>query len=93
MSVRLKQVSLPASIPLASSNISTPSLNRLPATNLAVDQAIQAFKSLTRLELSILQGLLYIVTEFAGGGTLYSLVNQAKGPLPEDVIWRLFIQV
>lgn len=56
-------------------------------------QVTRDFKVLAMLRISTLQGLLYIVTEFAAGGTLYSLVNQAKGPLPEDVIWRLFIQV
>ncbi|KAK9836508.1 hypothetical protein WJX74_001940 [Apatococcus lobatus] len=45
------------------------------------------------LDSFIEQDVLYIVTEFASGGTLYSLINQAKGPLPEDVIWRLFIQI
>ena len=40
-----------------------------------------------------LQDFLYIVTEFASSGTLHSLISQAKGPLSEDVVWRLLIQV
>ena len=33
------------------------------------------------------------MTEFASGGTLHDLVNQVNGPLPEDTIWRLLIQM
>ena len=33
------------------------------------------------------------MTEYASGGTLHDLVNQVNGPLPEDTIWRLLIQM
>ncbi|KAK9867887.1 hypothetical protein WJX84_001961 [Apatococcus fuscideae] len=39
------------------------------------------------------EDFLYIVTEFASSGTLHSLISQAKGPLSEDVVWRLLIQI
>ena len=83
-----KQQSLPASIARISSNILTPSLSRSTSGGLAgsisVCMLLKQFESM--------QDVLYIVTEYANGGTLHSLINQAKGPLPEDVIWRLFIQ-
>ena len=43
--------------------------------------------------LAVHQDILYIVMEFADGGTLHSMISQAHGPLPEAVIWRLFVQV
>lgn len=31
--------------------------------------------------------------EFAGGGSLYDFIRAHEGPLPEPLVWRLFIQV
>jgi len=39
------------------------------------------------------KGRLYIVMEYAVGGNLHSLVNKHKGDLPEDLIWKLFLQI
>jgi len=39
------------------------------------------------------KGRLYIVMEYAVGGNLHSLVNKYKGDLPEDLIWKLFLQI
>lgn len=39
------------------------------------------------------QGKLWIVMEFAGGGTLHDLIHRGEGPLEEGAVWRLAIQV
>ncbi|KAI8475589.1 MAG: kinase-like domain-containing protein [Monoraphidium minutum] len=39
------------------------------------------------------KGRLYIVMEFAGGGNVHELLQRAAGPLPEEVIWKLLIQM
>jgi serine/threonine protein kinase len=40
-----------------------------------------------------LQGKLYIVTEYAAGGTLTDFIKASPARLPEGLIWKLFIQV
>lgn len=40
-----------------------------------------------------LQGKLYICMEYAPGGNLYAFINRQKQKLPEELIWRMFIQV
>jgi serine/threonine protein kinase len=40
-----------------------------------------------------MQGRLFIVTEYAQGGSLHDLIKRQEGPLPEQLVWRLFIQV
>lgn len=40
-----------------------------------------------------LQGKLFIVTEFAAGGNLHDFVKRQKQKLPEELVWRLYIQV
>uniref|UniRef100_A0A061SER0 non-specific serine/threonine protein kinase n=1 Tax=Tetraselmis sp. GSL018 TaxID=582737 RepID=A0A061SER0_9CHLO len=39
------------------------------------------------------KGRLYIVMEYAVGGNLHTFINKHRGDLPEDTIWRLFLQV
>jgi serine/threonine protein kinase len=39
------------------------------------------------------QGKLFIVMEYAGGGNLHEFIKSQGGPLAEDVIWKLLIQV
>ncbi|KAK9829475.1 hypothetical protein WJX72_006083 [[Myrmecia] bisecta] len=39
------------------------------------------------------EGRLYIVTEYAAGGTLHNLVSRYGGPLAEELIWRISIQL
>ncbi|GMH45985.1 hypothetical protein BSKO_13949 [Bryopsis sp. KO-2023] len=36
---------------------------------------------------------LYIVMEYAEGGTLQDLIKKQDGPVPEDMIWKVFMQV
>ena len=36
---------------------------------------------------------MYIVTEFASKGSVRDLVEKHKGQVPEDVCWKLLIQV
>jgi len=39
------------------------------------------------------KGRLYIVMEYATGGNLHTFVNKFKGDLPENTVWKLFLQV
>ena len=43
--------------------------------------------------LSCPQGRLYIVTEFASKGSVQDLIDRQKSQVPEDVCWKVFIQV
>ncbi len=43
--------------------------------------------------ISIGQGKLYIITEYAGNGNLHDYIKKQKTKLPEDLIWKLFIQI
>ena len=38
------------------------------------------------------QGKLCIVTEYAGSGNLHDYIKSQKKRLPEELIWKLFIQ-
>ncbi len=40
-----------------------------------------------------MQGKLYICTEYANGGTLHQCITENKGSLPEELVWKLLIQV
>lgn len=40
-----------------------------------------------------LQGHIYIVTEFASKGSVHDLIDKYKGQVPEDICWKLAIQV
>lgn len=42
---------------------------------------------------SCIQGKLYICMEYASGGNLHTFINRQKQKLPEELIWRLFVQV
>jgi NIMA (never in mitosis gene a)-related kinase len=39
------------------------------------------------------QGKLYIITEYAGNGNLHDYIKKQKTKLPEDLVWKLFIQI
>ena len=39
------------------------------------------------------QGHIYIVTEFASKGSVHDLIDKYKGQVPEDICWKLSIQV
>ena len=39
------------------------------------------------------QGKLYIITEYAGGGNLHDYIKQSKTKLPEEFVWKMFVQV
>eukprot|EP00877_Chromochloris_zofingiensis_P008776 jgi/Chrzof1/4151/Cz14g00290.t1 len=39
------------------------------------------------------KGKLFIVTEFAAGGNLHDFVKRQKQKLPEELVWRLYIQM
>ena len=40
-----------------------------------------------------LQGKLYIITEYASNGNLHDYIKRQKQKLPEELIWKLFMQV
>ncbi len=40
-----------------------------------------------------LQGKLYIITEYAANGNLHDYIKKQKAKLPEELIWKLYIQV
>ena len=48
---------------------------------------------ISRKALMQMQGKLFIVMELATEGTLHDVLSQHKGPLPEDTVWRLLIQL
>lgn len=41
----------------------------------------------------LMQGKLCIITEYAGNGNLHDYIKKEKQCLPEDLIWKLYIQV
>ncbi len=40
-----------------------------------------------------MQGKLFIVTEYAGNGNLHDFIKAQPSKLPEDLVWRLALQV
>jgi serine/threonine protein kinase len=41
---------------------------------------------------TIIQGKLYIITEYASNGNLHDYIKRHKHKLPEELIWKLFMQ-
>ncbi|KAG2429699.1 hypothetical protein HYH02_013957 [Chlamydomonas schloesseri] len=39
------------------------------------------------------KGKLYIITEYAANGNLHDYIKKQKSRLPEDLIWKLYIQI